>query len=71
MSKNLSTLKELSTEGIGRRQFMVGAGVAAGAALAMPAMRASAAEFPSRPVQLVVPFGTGGGSDRTMRLFAP
>jgi tripartite-type tricarboxylate transporter receptor subunit TctC len=31
----------------------------------------AADKFPSRPVQLVVPFGTGGGSDRTMRLFAP
>lgn len=31
----------------------------------------AAAKFPSGPVQLVVPFGTGGGSDRTMRLFAP
>jgi len=32
---------------------------------------AAADKFPSKPVQLVVPFGTGGGSDRTMRLFAP
>lgn len=31
----------------------------------------AADKFPDKPVQLVVPFGTGGGSDRTMRLFAP
>ena len=31
----------------------------------------AADKFPDKPVQRVVPFGTGGGSDRTMRLFAP
>ena len=31
----------------------------------------AADKFPSRAVQLVVPFGPGGGADRTMRLFAP
>ncbi|MDH3236866.1 MAG: tripartite tricarboxylate transporter substrate binding protein [Alphaproteobacteria bacterium] len=58
--------------GLGRRQFLAGAGAVAGAATFTTAGKvAKAATFPSGPVQLVVPFGTGGGSDRAMRLFAP
>lgn len=47
--------------------------VACGAAVAALALAApvSAAEFPSGPVELVVPWNTGGGTDRSARTFAP
>ena len=71
MSKTKSTTKKRQT-GFGRRQFLAGAGAVAGAATFTTAGKVARAQaFPSGPVQLVVPFGTGGGSDRTMRLFAP
>ncbi|HMS80094.1 MAG TPA: tripartite tricarboxylate transporter substrate binding protein [Burkholderiaceae bacterium] len=46
--------------------------VALAAALALPASAASAADepWPSRPITIVVPFGTGSGSDTGARLLA-
>ncbi|MBW8267995.1 tripartite tricarboxylate transporter substrate binding protein [Caldovatus aquaticus] len=44
-------------------------GVAA-ASLAAPAVRAQTARFPERPVELVVGFAAGGGTDITIRTFA-
>lgn len=36
-----------------------------------PSTALSPDRFPERPVQLIVPFEAGGGSDRSFRLFAP
>ena len=41
------------------------------AALALAAGSATAQDFPQRPVNLVVPFNAGGGTDLLLRAFAP
>jgi tripartite-type tricarboxylate transporter receptor subunit TctC len=51
-------------------KLAVAIGTASAVALASPAVNAQG-KYPSKPVQLVVPFKPGGGADRTMRLFAP
>lgn len=40
-------------------------------ALAVSASIASAQEFPERPINLIVPFNAGGGTDLLLRAFAP
>lgn len=53
-----------------RRDFLK-AGAAFSAATVFAPAIVKAQNFPSKPVQLIVPFKPGGGSDRTFRLFAP
>lgn len=53
-----------------RRDFLKLAALASLTA-AWPSATLSADRFPARPVQLVVPFEAGGGSDRSFRLLAP
>jgi len=50
-----------------RRTLLAASGlVAAGATLARPAL--SQARYPNRPIQMVVPWGAGGGTDATARI---
>ncbi len=56
--------------GIGARWLMAVA-TSALVAVAIAGVAHAQGKFPSKPVQIVVPFKPGGGADRTMRLFAP
>jgi tripartite-type tricarboxylate transporter receptor subunit TctC len=54
---------------ISRRELLV-AGLAGGATLASPALLRAQDRYPSRPIELVVGFAAGGGTDTTARTFA-
>lgn len=54
-----------------RRKFIQLSSAAAVGAIAAPAYVQAQGPFPSKPVQLVVPFPPGGGADRSWRMFAP
>ena len=45
-------------------------GAAAAAALAAFAALPALAEYPERPITLIVPWGAGGGTDATGRMIA-
>lgn len=50
-----------------RRDILAGIG----GALAVPAVSRAQGAWPNRPVRVIVPFATGGGTDITMRMLAP
>ena len=62
----MSTLSPSST--IRRRVIAGGAGAAA--VLSLGSARGQAA-FPSRPIRIVIPYGTGGGTDILIRSLVP
>lgn len=51
-----------------RRNLFAASGVGLAAGLAAPAF--AQARYPSRPVQMIVPWGAGGGTDATARIVA-
>lgn len=57
-----------SKNGVSRRTLMAGAalGTAGAGLLARPAL--GQARYPARPIQLIVPWGAGGGTDATARI---
>ena len=57
----------------GRRHVLGGLAVAMSAALGlMPGLGAgpALAEYPERPIEMIVPWGAGGGTDAVGRIFA-
>lgn len=51
------------------RRLVLAAGV--GGLLGMPAIARGQDNWPDRPIRVIVPFATGGGTDVSMRLIAP
>lgn len=59
-------------QGITRRRLLqVTSGGIAAASLGMPSILRAQEKYPSRPINIVVPFATGGYNDRLARAFSP
>lgn len=58
-------MKVITSNCIGRRQAMLGA-----AATLLAPLSARAAAFPERPIEVIVPYQAGGGTDALARAFA-
>ena len=54
-----------------RTALKLGAGGLAAAAISAPAVLRAQSAYPERPINVVVPFNTGGYNDRLARAFAP
>ncbi len=55
---------------ISRRGFVAALGAAMGAAVVSTVARGQGRTYPSKPIRVIVPFASGGGSDTFMRLIA-
>ena len=60
----------MSSEGLQRRPFAACAAVAMAVLAAAPAVAQQGAEWPNRPVRMIVPLGAGGPADLVGRYFA-
>jgi len=63
-----TTMAISSTRQLRRRMLLASAALALGAIAAFTARPASAQNYPTRPVTLIVPWGAGGGTDATARI---
>ena len=52
-------------------KLTVSGGLALSAGLCVPSLVSAQEDYPSRPINVVVPFATGGYNDRLARAFAP
>ena len=52
-------------------KLTVAGGLVLGAGLAMPSVLSAQEDYPNRPINVIVPFATGGYNDRLARAFAP
>ncbi len=53
------------------KDFLTGAAALAGLAIVAATPAAAQDDYPSQPLQIIVPFGQGGATDQLSRMFAP
>ena len=52
------------------RRYIIALGALLATAGTLPALSVAAQDYPSRPIQMIVPWGAGGGTDAVGRVFA-